>query len=250
MREWGLAAMVVLVMAGCAFDSAGDPIDPDTIDRSPGGDVLPPSGSPCMARDILGCYPFENDLRDASSHGNDAEVAAGDIAYTPGINGQALEVGFACEIDIVDPQNLNATSLTIDARVFLTGPLPTWRGGVIDRDNQWGMFVRDIGTFYCGFNLVQYGAASLESYQIIPQNQWTHIACTYDQKSGDVALYLNGEKVRSAHFSSAGLVTGMGESAIAGNAPDGNPMVGSLDTLRVWSKALPPKAINTLANNP
>lgn len=98
----------------------------------------------------------------------------------------------------------------------------------------------------------QYGswAAPINS---VPNNQWVHVAVTYDYSntSNAALLYINGLPVTATTmYAPSGTLSdsGSGVSAYIGNAESGNRGIdGRIDDLRIYNYVLSPSDIQTLA---
>jgi hypothetical protein len=237
-------ALALALWPACAFDtsSASDPSD------------LPPISKPfdaaeleCDHPDIHACYRFEMNLLDGSEFANDASLDSGAVTYSEGFDGLTLTTGASNDISVAEAKSLDVESLTVEVAVSL-GVAPTTRAGVFDNDGQWGLFIYAPGRPHCTFAFTDAAGMAIASQEIIPLNTWTHVGCTYDRRTGRAFLYVNGEVKNQALLSTAGLnPNGITGSAIAGNAPSGDPLTGRLDNLRIWSTALDADSVADLA---
>jgi hypothetical protein len=69
----------------------------------------------------------------------------------------------------------------------------------------------------------------------LPTNTFTHVACTYDAATGTGRLFLDGTQVAIA---TGGTPLGAGNAdgaALGGNSPTGDPLLGSLDQMRIFN---------------
>jgi hypothetical protein len=101
--------------------------------------------------------------------------------------------------------------------------------------------------------------ASVDKWDVVmPPNQWTHLAATFNFETGDIALYKNGQPLPSAPANVASWTwkpgekhitsnTAAGGIKIAGSYPDNtqekNPFNGRIDELMFFSKSLTPEEI-------
>jgi hypothetical protein len=95
------------------------------------------------------------------------------------------------------------------------------------------------------------GGASFTSVQsevVTPLNQWIHVAVTYD--GSNIRLYLDGREIAQAPHTGA-LPTSTNPILIGTNRNTNNdePMVGRLDEVLIYTRALPAGAIDALASD-
>ena len=95
------------------------------------------------------------------------------------------------------------------------------------------------------------GGASFTSVQsgvVTPPNEWIHVAASYDGSS--IRLYLNGREIAQAPHTGA-LPTSTNPILIGTNRNTNNdePMVGRLDEILFYTRALPAGAIDALARD-
>jgi hypothetical protein len=224
-----------LSLSACRFDSGSTGDLPTPIDEtSPADDPVRVS---CTADGILACYQFENTLRDESGHGNDGLVVAGHVEFVAGVTGRALRVERDAEIDVTPGMSLSTGSVSIETFVYLDDLRTRSRSGVIDHQNEWAMSIAADGRPYCSFNTVGKGEQVVMSPNSVPLATWTHLACTFDAAAGEAMIYVNGYVEMYWPFLPTPLVVSGDQTALAGNAPSGDSLVGRLDMLRVWSYA-------------
>jgi hypothetical protein len=81
-----------------------------------------------------------------------------------------------------------------------------------------------------------YGAAT--AHAPIPDNMWTHLAGTYDERT--LTLYINGKPAASAHAqrSYSGPIQHTSAPLLIGQAPDGYGWFGLIDEVMLFDRAL------------
>lgn len=214
-----------------------------TTDADPVVDV--PACDPADAS-LIACYDFEPDLAepthllDGSQYGNHG-LRHG-FGAVPGISGDAVQVLPNAQLSVPDSVSLDATAaLSLAAWVWLpAAPAPGQRVGVIDKDGQWGLFIRDTGPICITAGL------SVAADVQLPAGAWAHLACIFDGHT--LILHIDGQPVVSAVQS--GTVAASDQPMMLGsNSPDySEPMIGGrLDNVRVWNAALTPAALCTQA---
>ena len=181
----GLAAVVAAACVSVAAAAADDCVAP-----APG---------------LVGWWSGDGHARDLS--GNYNFGAASGITYSPGVVGNAFQFGGgSAKVKIGQSANLNVQSLTLAAWINPADetyrPILTYQqeadymGAFIWAGKPPGSPASAAGTLYS--NLRQ---SPWENYEIfvsgvIPTNQWTFVAVTYDQASGVNRLYVNGAIVK------------------------------------------------------
>lgn len=191
----------------------------------------------CDATDaqLIGCYQFENNLTDESSHHNSGTTTA--VSYAAGKVGQALFVGTTTGIDIADSPSFDVADLTIEAWISPSViPGVGDRAGILDCEGQYGFFV------YPGGDLICTAGGSLTAQADIQPNRWTHVACTH--ANGTISIYADGVLITSG---SAGALPTANTTGITlgGNNPPGggSPLNGLLDQVRLFGVGRTPQQI-------
>lgn len=174
--------------------------------------------------ELVGCYTFDGNLLDGSSHANHA--SAPPLSYAPGMHGDALKIDAVNNIQIPDQQSWGFAAATIEMwikpAVIPADGSP--RAGLLDKDGQFGMFLQPGGLLSCSFGAGVTGGK-------VAKDEWTHVACTAGTA---VTLYVNGMNVASqpgASFAHALVPT-----AIGANSPSFDQRFdGDIDDLRIFS---------------
>ena len=82
-------------------------------------------------------------------------------------------------------------------------------------------------------------------------NEWLHVACTYDEKTGQANLYRNGQNVVTQTSSPSPLKTGTGDLLINGMHPVSRFCLnGLMNSMLLHNRALSPTEIKQLYLNP
>ena len=150
--------------------------------------------------------------------------------------GNALEFdGVNDYVEITHNDNLNMTeALTLDAWIKPAGAGIT--NGIIVMKNplKYGLIWLP-ATQKLTFSLDIGGWADYVSNSIVPINQWSHIAGTYD--GSIIRIYING--VLDTEYSKTGSIATSTENLTFGSRLDGNEFFnGLIDEVRVWRTAL------------
>ena len=238
----GLAGGVCQTSTGfCSFPDETCPsgqrygeLADDSLASTCVGEVVVPTEPFCnpAGQQQVVCFRFEGNTNDES--GNSNNPASSDATFAPGKDGMAVRTGAATELDIADSTSLDVDRITFEAWVN-PSTLPTdpaMRVGVFDTNGQYGFFIHGGGIFRCTLGAVTNGPYDVAS--AVQTNVWTHLACSYD--GSNVTVYVNGE---SKLVTPATGVPGSGNNvaALAGNAPDGDPFIGLIDSVRLWNVA-------------
>jgi hypothetical protein len=210
------------------FDFSQAAIDTAAPDQ-PVFDLASP---PCpVAPSLAACWRFEGDVFDGTANANNATSSL--VTYAPGVSGMSLQLAVQSSVHAADSPSLDAVdALTMEIWVR-PSELPTagLRAGLLDDDGQYGLFAYSAGEVRCSVAFTGLtGPANM-----LPIGAWTHVACSYD--GATIRLYKNGVEV--ANLAATGkLGTGSASGlAIGGNSPNGDPFIGGLDELRIWTTA-------------
>jgi Concanavalin A-like lectin/glucanases superfamily len=109
--------------------------------------------------------------------------------------------------------------------------------GVFDAEGRYGIFIHSDGS------LVTRGVTSPSN--AIGAGVWTHLAVT--EAASTLTFYVNGTTLATMQNTAAIATNNLG-AEIAGNVPPGDRLLGAIDELRVYSRALSPSEIAQLAN--
>lgn len=254
--EVQLAVLLALLLAGtgCGFDSSATGGGRDggggDVDGTPGADAprgtsdggggdsdAEPAVNPfCAASgDLVACYEFDGNLEDSSVNNND--LTGDNITFTTGKDGQALLTGQSAKIDPQNDPSLDFTdALTMEAWILPSQSQTRW---VMDHQAQWGLLLEDDKIGCTVVTVVDEDPPSGHTIKSdpgsVPEDDWTHVACTYD--GTQIVLYIDGVPQTPL------LATGSIDTApdqgftVAQDAPDGAAFLGRTDRARVWSVA-------------
>jgi Concanavalin A-like lectin/glucanases superfamily/Bacterial Ig domain len=186
---------------------------------------------------------FGTTTADLSGNGNTGAIFAGSWT-TSGKHGRAISFAGGGMITVNDSNSLDLTnSMTLEAWVYPTIPATNWAtllvkeipgsfvyALVADPNGRPSAFVSTSGQ----------GLLSATGSTALPLNSWTHVTGTYDGVS--LKLYVNGIEVASAP-ASGNIVRDAGQFRMGGNSIWGEYFVGTIDDVRVHSRALRPAEI-------
>jgi len=215
------------VGGGTVIDASSDsdaPFDSSTIDS-------PITASFCdpLNATLVGCWQFEGNGVDGSGSNptNTADTAS--ATFGTGKVGMGLTLSASSLITVGDRASLEPPNLTVEAWIRPTS-LPTSgaRMGIVDSGGAYGIFLVN-GGILCSMSL------ALQTAFAFPLNAWTHVACTTD--GATVRMYIDGVQVSMA---AGATPLGVGDTlgtVLAGNSPSGEPLLGTIDQMRMWNVA-------------
>ena len=230
-----------------------------TATSTPRECTQPPSG-------LVSLWAGDGTASDAT--GRNPGAASGQVAYGPGMVGDAFSFNGASEVRVEDSISLNPQELTIEAWVF-----PTATDGKIDiivnkeanrSPFQYEMGIRgsdepSVGSLPVGelaFYLDGIQGLPREYYAwvsgggIIPTYAWTHVALVFDGSSA--RAYINGVPSRAVSELTGSLTTTTGPLKIGSRADDTIAMDpddrfnGLIDEVALYDRALSPAEIQTI----
>lgn len=237
-------AFVVLLVSGCgrsaplAFDEDARelplPVPHVGAPTSPPPTPTPTPAPLCDPDDttLLACFGFEGNVSDGSSFGRIPTTAS--VGYGAGIDGSALVLTATTGFVLPDASELDPPNQTFE--VWLNAdvlPAATLRMGIMDKDGQYGVFLRSDGSLTCscsGATLATTPAGAVSA------GTWHHVACNL--APAGQRIYVDGvlaASVASACDPSTGADSGVyiGENGTAGD----DQFLGRFDRLRIWSDA-------------
>lgn len=141
--------------------------------------------------------------------------------------------------------DLPTDALTMAAWVRLGPEQYKSAGGIVERAQFYRLMIDTTKPPYSISLSVQVQGGSWRSAKtgaVIKSGEWIHVAGTYDGEAGEVAMYLNGKRVSKADATPSSIRRVSGSISIA--MRDGGAfLTGALDDVRVYNRALGPKAI-------
>jgi len=81
----------------------------------------------------------------------------------------------------------------------------------------------------------------------VPKGRWVHVAGTYDSKTKQAKVFINGE-IRNQSLGDGALSRDWGVRAGIGNKEKNRPLRGSIDEFRIYNYALKPDEIKALVS--
>jgi hypothetical protein len=256
------SAVVLVVLAGCGFQTNGSPdmqkpadaataVDAAATDHDAGMPMTDAAASTfCDSddRDLVACFEFEDNTHDLSTNHLDAQMTR--VSYDRnGKSGKALHVDDNSAGNAADSAAFDVAALTMEAWINPSKlPDSGEHFDVLDVDKQYALFVDSSGNATCILGGIASMSATAPQFHV-RTGRWTHIACTFDGIAAGTAkgiLYVNGDVAgTSATAGQSLLITGTTGLTIGGNNPsDGaNRMTGLIDQLRLMKIARPPIAI-------
>jgi hypothetical protein len=224
--------------ADAAMDASLD-ADADTdADAGPGACV------PAIAN-IVSWWPGEGTLDDAVSTNEGTSGVQGAttaVGFGLGKVGQGFALNGASYVQVPSaPALRNLNALTIEGWMNAVA----LGGRIVDKISAGGTDGYLLDTFQSKLRFI-IGAVGVQSATVLPTNAWVHVAGTWD---GTVAsIYVNGVFVTSTL---ASVLPGNDlPLRIGADSLGGSRFAGALDEVAIYSRALNPLEILTLATSP
>lgn len=219
--------------------TSSDPSDPTTSTTADtaGKDPACPEDL-----DLIACYTFTDHgttvLVDGAGHIPDGSITG--VTYGPSLEpglGTAVEFADVSRIDIPDHPLLNPQQFTLMVFAYLT-PDPGSQT-IVDKDNQFSL-THAGNQVLCIVVSKEGSYASASAFALV--GAWHHLTCTFDGTN----IRLDARSMQQSQPGNAALVgslapTSPSPMAIGRNIPeDDAPMLGRLDNLLYFSRALAP----------
>lgn len=196
------------------------------------------------------------EVRDLSGQGNHGTAIGTAQTTTSGRFSAAARLDGAGWIKVPDAPSLRpSNALTVSAWFYLDQAPNNWPGIVAKRVGyndscSFGLFLAPDSKIYVD---VVDDDNRFASNTVVTPAQWHHVAFTYDGNAAmaeRVRLYIDGALDRSAPETSANIPPFTGD-VILGNLINGaDTLVGRIDEVGIWTRALSVAEIATLATQP
>jgi len=203
---------------------------------------------------LVAAYGFGEGLgtttADLSGNGNTGAIVAG-AWTTAGKHGRAISFAGGGMITVNDSNSLDLTNgMTLEAWVYPTIPATNWATLLVKEIP--GSFVYALvgdpnGRPSAFVSTSGQGLLGATGPTALPLNSWTHVTGTYDGVG--LRLYVNCIEVANAPVS-GNIVSDVGQFRMGGNSIWGEYFVGTIDDVRVHSRALTPAEILADMNTP
>ena len=174
-----------------------------------------------------------NGVKDESGKGNHGTLSSG--TYLPRVDGQAVSLDGIMGILLPSSPSLEYfDGLSLEAWINPRSLPESGRMGIIDKNNQYGLFIYwDVGIRCTA------GGAILLGGGLPPIDAWTHVVCTADPFENTASLYVDGELKDSQIIENMLLGTSKEPVAVGADSPAGDACFdGALDNVRIWNRAL------------
>lgn len=239
-RQRRAGALLVLhaVLTGCSFDGRSGigldaAIDSGAQEASVDAPVLdaPPDVARAFCSDpgVVACYELDGTTIDTTPNQLDASMS--NVTFGAGRVNMALVLSQDSRVDVPDSPRFDVAALSMDAWIRPTAlPAAGARAGILDMEGQYGFFLHDGGRLACSAG----GASGLVDAAVTP-GVWTHVACTYDGVTR--RIWVNGVSISETTGGPIATGGAMG-LALGGDNPAGSRLIGMLDQVRLWSRAM------------
>jgi hypothetical protein len=181
------------------------------------GDAGP---SPCNDPDLTLCFAFEGDVKDGSPS-NASPTTSAAVSFAPGHTGLAALLGETSFIRYSSLPAVTTPSATVEAWLQ---PSQKRDAVVFDANDRYAVVTYGNGQIGC------IGQGGEVRGGAITVGIWAHVACVFD--GSKITAYVNGVPVGSGNGKTGDKADA--PVAVGGNAPNGNPFVGLLDSVRVF----------------
>ena len=208
-----------------------------------------PANLAAKEKGLVAWWPFE-EVTEKSARVMDARIFMG-VKKTKGQLGKALALdGDTAHLKVPYIPALNITdAVTLSAWVKLRNEQPYWKGvaGIVGRPQIYRLCVTEnkppysiqLGIFPEGGSY-----SGLASERTIKPGRWTHVAGTYESRTGELAVYINGELSRKRQIKPGTKIRGKpGHLFIGVRDWDRSYLAGAVDEVKIHSRALTPGEI-------
>jgi hypothetical protein len=233
MIQPGMRSVAVLVfVAGCGRIDFDPVLATDAT-----ADSLSPLACNAGDLDLVACYGFEGNSLDGSSYGN--HVTINSATFAPGHTGTGVHADETVVMTAPKTPSLDLIdAFTFDVWVELDAVPPAGtRSMFLDNNKQYGFSMRE-NTLECSgpSNGRLIVTAQLELAR------WTHVSCMFD--GAMLAIFIDGVSIDTKAAAGPNATNGTKGLRIGSNGPDANfpnpdPVVGTIDDVRIWRIAKP-----------
>ncbi|CAN5733975.1 hypothetical protein BH11MYX3_BH11MYX3_19170 [soil metagenome] len=226
-----------LLAPACGFTA---PQSDDMVDPGPDPTPDPTIQRKCALKDptLKLCIDFDDPQAltgDGSGLGHDA--AGTGFAVMARGSEQAVAVDVDSRLVVQETPDLDiASNLTVSLWAR-PEQLPDDRKAywAVDNNTQYYLSYQSNGKFRCGI-----GANTVDAFLGVPQDNWYHVACTYDQAQGKLKVYVNGQLGGCRAVTTPIPVGGVIGLAIGANHGSRemftDQFVGGLDNIQVFAR--------------
>lgn len=236
--------LATIVVAGCSFEhgepqageGSGSVDDPTMPDASVSTAVM------CRYADsaLRLCVEFDDgnysDATDGSPYHMNPDTSG--VIFWDRAGTKAAGVFWNSKLAVAENAMLDITgAITLETYMGVKSPAPYVQSRLFANNSQYELGLRDDGRVWC-----KIGGQNVTSTDPLGKDVWRHIACTYDEQSEKIALYVDGivDECQDADvtISTAGT---SGTQLIDG-------YTGGVDDMRIFARELSSAEICTHAN--
>jgi hypothetical protein len=203
---------------------------------------------------LVGYWKFDElsgtTAADSSGLGNSATLVNSPTWTTGKVDGALSFNGENTYVNCGTDSSLNmANSLTICAWIY---PESFGQGGwgrIVDRGNGSSGYSFYLDSANNVIKYVAYGNNTISSLgQVISVNNWQHVAVVYDDSSGTVTFYVNGQQAGTTGYTVSPLGPSDNPAVIGIRGYDlSRAFDGLIDDVRIYNRALRPDEISDMA---
>jgi len=217
------------------------------------------------ANGLVASYALDNDASDSSGNGHNGTVEGAPMFVAPGWDGTGACMQFGGDEDriTVDSFDVMGTGITLAAWINPTvlqddARMVSKSQGSGTADHYWAMILSGSGEDNLEFRLrTDIGSTTRRTAPEgtdVPDNEWTHVAVTWDAGDPVMRFYKNGEEIDSIDKEGTAVATAEGVQIGIGNQSatvpgDGGirPFGGLIDDVGIYQRALSVAEIRYLA---
>ncbi|MBX3230291.1 MAG: LamG domain-containing protein [Labilithrix sp.] len=256
MRRWLALGLVALAFAACRAEPTNDsgirrnpPIaadddddqttplfDAGAPDAADTGPAQPEPSKACLTGDLAFCFTFEGTTDDVSPNAIKPTTST-NITFAPGKENQAASFTATSALRF-DPNPVFELSTNATIEAWIRRQNTGADSVVLDVDGRFSLTIDAAANVLC-----KSGGGAVTGNTVVAPEVWAHVACVVD--NGTLRVYLNGTEIGSGP-GAIGSAPTLG-AAIGGNSPDGEPFLGLIDSLRVFTVARTPAQISEAA---
>jgi hypothetical protein len=231
-----------MIVAGCSFDHAepqaggGSGSDPAAPDASASGLVTCKYADPALRL----CVEFDDGNYSSATDGSAYHLSldTSDVIYVDRNGTKAAGVFWNSKLAIAEHPMLDVTgAITLETFMGIKSPGVYVWSRLLENNSQYELGLRDDGRVWC-----KIAGQTVTTSNAIGRDIWRHIACTFDEQSHKLALYVDGTIDKCQDISGAISIDGTNGTQLI------HDYTGGIDDLRIFARALSSAEICTHAN--
>ena len=175
-----------------------------------------------------------NELRDGSGYDHHGMMTA--VALVMGMPGNGSAGGFEAQSLAAIPDHPDFNSSTFTVAMLVKPGFNPGEGGVVDKENQYGVFYNN-GAVFCV--VVNDAAKTASTGVMVAGGKWSFVACRFDGMNVAMQRYDGASQANQFGLGGALNPASQGGIQIANDRPQlGKPFRGELDRVMFFNRAL------------